>query len=290
MTQLRFALAQIDTCVGALDANAAKVLDYSRKAAAGDAQVAVFPEMTLTGYPIEDLALRRTFRQAAWDKANELAGQLQDEGLGHLFVVVGTVGTDRETSKPRNRLVVLHEGVVWTGYDKHFLPNYGVFDEFRIFSAGNRSVTLEVNGTTIGVAICEDIWQDGGPVAELATKNIDLLLTINGSPYEEGKTNTRFELAQRRAAEVNAPLIYLNQVGGQDDLVFDGGSFVVDADGTLLERSPMFMEDLTFWDFDAAADHQTKSTIVAELDPDEEVYTLACLASRITWPRTISTV
>ena len=276
MTQLRFALAQIDTCVGALDANAAKVLDYSRKAAAGDAQVAVFPEMTLTGYPIEDLALRRTFRQAAWDKANELAGQLQDEGLGHLFVVVGTVGTDRETSKPRNRLVVLHEGVVWTGYDKHFLPNYGVFDEFRIFSAGNRSVTLEVNGTTIGVAICEDIWQDGGPVAELATKNIDLLLTINGSPYEEGKTNTRFELAQRRAAEVNAPLIYLNQVGGQDDLVFDGGSFVVDADGTLLERSPMFMEDLTFWDFDAAADHQTKSTIVAELDPDEEVYT-ACV-------------
>ena len=129
MTQLRFALAQIDTCVGALDANAAKVLDYSRKAAAGDAQVAVFPEMTLTGYPIEDLALRRTFRQAAWDKANELAGQLQDEGLGHLFVVVGTVGTDRETSKPRNRLVMLHEGVVWTGFplDKtHHTSFHGV--------------------------------------------------------------------------------------------------------------------------------------------------------------------
>ena len=95
MTQLRFALAQIDTCVGALDANAAKVLDYSRKAAAGNAQVVVFPEMTLTGYPIEDLALRRTFRQAAWDKANELATQLNDDGLGDLFVVVGTVGTDR---------------------------------------------------------------------------------------------------------------------------------------------------------------------------------------------------
>ena len=137
MTQLRFALAQIDTCVGALDANAAKVLDYSRKAAAGNAQVVVFPEMTLTGYPIEDLALRRTFRQAAWDKANELATQLNDDGLGDLFVVVGTVGTDRKTSKPRNRLVVLHQGVVWAGYDKHFLPNYGVFDEFRIFSAGD---------------------------------------------------------------------------------------------------------------------------------------------------------
>lgn len=163
MTQLRFALAQIDTCVGALDANAAKVLDYSRKAAAGNAQVVVFPEMTLTGYPIEDLALRRTFRQAAWDKANELATQLNDDGLGDLFVVVGTVGTDRKTSKPRNRLVVLHQGVVWAGYDKHFLPNYGVFDEFRIFSAGDRSVTLDVDGATIGVAICEDIWQDGGP-------------------------------------------------------------------------------------------------------------------------------
>ena len=160
MTQLRFALAQIDTCVGALDANAAKVLDYSRKAAAGNAQVVVFPEMTLTGYPIEDLALRRTFRQAAWDKANELATQLNDDGLGDLFVVVGTVGTDRKTSKPRNRLVVLHQGVVWAGYDKHFLPNYGVFDEFRIFSAGDRSVTLDVDGATIGVAICEDIWQD----------------------------------------------------------------------------------------------------------------------------------
>lgn len=113
-------------------------------------------------------------------------------------------------------------------------------------------------------------------MADLATKNIDLLLTINGSPYEEGKTNTRFELAQRRAAEVNAPVIYLNQVGGQDDLVFDGGSFVVDADGTLIERSPMFMENLTFWDFDSAAEHQAKAEIVPELDPDEEVYT-ACV-------------
>lgn len=162
MTQLRFALAQIDTCVGALDANAAKVLDYSRKAAAGNAQVVVFPEMTLTGYPIEDLALRRTFRQAAWDKANELATQLNDDGLGDLFVVVGTVGTDRKTSKPRNRLVVLPPKRGLGGYDKHFLPNYGVFDEFRIFSCpATGSVTLDVDGATIGVAICEDIWQDG---------------------------------------------------------------------------------------------------------------------------------
>ena len=202
--------------------------------------------------------------------------QLAADGLGDLFVVVGTVGTDRETSKPRNRLVVLHDGVVWAGYDKHFLPNYGVFDEFRIFSPGNKSMVLDVNGARIGVAICEDIWQDGGPVAELAEQHIDLLLTMNGSPYEEGKTDTRLDLAVRRAAEVNAPMVYLNQVGGQDDLVFDGGSFVVDADGTLLERSPMFMEDLSFFDLDTASEHQQVGVIAAKPDPDEEVYT-ACV-------------
>ncbi|KAA8820400.1 NAD+ synthase [Bifidobacterium rousetti] len=276
MTQIRFALAQIDTCVGALDANADKVLDYSRKAAEGHADVVVFPEMTLTGYPIEDLALRRTFRQAAWDKADELADRLKRDDLGDLYVVVGTVGTDRATDKPYNRLVVLHDGVVWAGYDKHFLPNYGVFDEFRIFKAGERSVVLDVDGARLGVAICEDIWQDGGPVAELAGRDIDALVTINGSPYEEGKTDVRLDLAHRRAAEVDAPLIYLNQVGGQDDLVFDGGSFVMDADGTLLARAPMFMEDLSFWTLDTDTVHQAKGEIAPPLDPDEEVYT-ACV-------------
>lgn len=276
MTQIRFALAQIDTCVGDLAGNVAKVLDYTRRAAGEHARVVVFPEMTLTGYPIEDLALRRTFRQAAWNQANELAAALAAEGLGELYVAVGTVGTDPETSKPRNRMVVLHEGVVWAGYDKHFLPNYGVFDEFRIFSAGDRSVVIDVDGARIGVAICEDIWQDGGPVAELAERGIDLLLTMNGSPYEEGKTHTRMELAVRRAREVGAPLIYLNQVGGQDDLIFDGGSFVVDSDGTLLERSPMFMEDLSYFTLDTDAARQTPTSIAADLDPDEEVYT-ACV-------------
>lgn len=276
MTDIRFALAQIDTCVGDLDANAHKVMHYAHLAAAQHAKVVVFPEMTLTGYPIEDLALRGTFRKAAWDKANWLATELAADGLDDLFVVVGTVGTDRENSKPRNRLVVLHDGVVWAGYDKHFLPNYGVFDEFRIFSPGNKSMVLDVDGARIGVAICEDIWQDGGPVAELAKQDIDLLLTMNGSPYEEGKTDTRFDLAVRRAAEVNAPMIYLNQVGGQDDLVFDGGSFTVDADGTLLQRSPMFMEDLALFDLDTTAERQSIGVIADKPDPDEEVYT-ACV-------------
>ncbi|PAU67674.1 NAD+ synthetase [Bifidobacterium italicum] len=276
MSTLRFALAQIDTCVGDLDGNARKVLTFARRANEGGADVVVFPEMTLTGYPIEDLALRATFREAAWDTADRLAAALGDEGLGGLYVVAGTIGTDHANGKPRNRLVVLHDGRVWAGYDKHFLPNYGVFDEFRIFSSGDRPVVLDIAGARIGVAICEDIWQDGGPVAELAGLGIDLLLTVNGSPYEEGKTHTRLELGARRAGEVGAPMIYVNQVGGQDDLVFDGGSFVVDADGALLERSPMFVEDLAYFDLDTAADHQRATTIAEPLDVDEEVYT-ACV-------------
>lgn len=282
MTQIQFALAQIDTCVGDLAGNAAKVRDRACTAAAAGAQVVVFPEMTLTGYPIEDLALRRTFRAAAWNTANELAASLSKEGLGSLYVIVGTVGTDHANAKPRNRLVVLHDGRVWAGYDKHFLPNYGVFDEFRIFSSGDRSVVLDVDGARLGMAICEDIWQDGGPVADLAGQGIDALVTINGSPYEEGKTHIRQELAARRAREVGAPVIYVNQVGGQDDLVFDGGSFVVDADGTLLARSPMFMEDLAYWTLNtgAAAGAQPVGNIAPALDPDEEVYTACVLGLR----------
>ena len=273
---LRFALAQIDTCVGALAANADKTLEYAARAARGGAQVVVFPEMTLTGYPIEDLALRATFRKAAWQTANDLASRLAADGLGELFVIVGTIGTDRENGKPRNRLVVLHDGVVWAGYDKHFLPNYGVFDEFRIFSSGDRSVVLDVDGARLGMAICEDIWQEGGPVAALAEQNIDVLVTINGSPYEEGKTDTRLQLCRKRAAEVHAPVLYVNQVGGQDDLVFDGGSFAVDADGTLLERSPMFVEDLTFLDIDTKAGKQQVGSVVDVMAADQQVYT-ACV-------------
>lgn len=280
MTQLRCAIAQIDTCVGDLSGNADKVLDYCRRARVNDARIVVFPEMTLTGYPIEDLAFRATFRRAAWDKANELAAALEDEGLGDLYVIVGTVGTDHANDKPRNRLVVLHRGIVWAGYDKHFLPNYGVFDEFRIFSSGDRCLVLDVDGVRIGVAICEDIWQDGGPVSELAEKGVDLLVTINGSPYEEGKTHTRLDIARRRGAEVGAPVIYVNQVGGQDDLVFDGASFVIDAAGTVVQRSPMFVEDLSYVTVDPVAGVVAGDRVDAGLDPDEEVYTACVLGLR----------
>ena len=276
MSFLRLALAQVDTCVGNIDNNVAKVVQYTARAQQSGARVVVFPEMTLTGYPIEDLALRGTFRTAAQQAVDTLATRLVDEGLEDLYVVVGTVGFDELSGKPRNRLLVLHEGKSVLQYDKHFLPNYGVFDEFRIFSSGNKCEILEVDGLRLGFAICEDIWQDGGPVAKLAKLGINALITMNGSPYEEGKTHVRLNLAQKRAAEVNAPVVYVNQVGGQDDLVFDGGSFVVDTDGTLLERSPMFAEDLSFVDFDSSLKKQKVSSIAPKLDADEEVY-CACV-------------
>lgn len=269
---LVFALAQIDTCVGDIEGNARKIIDFSRMASQQGADIVLFPEMTLTGYPIEDLAFRATFRKAAYRTADQVAVQLQDQGLGSLYVVIGTVGADVD-GLPRNRLLILHNGRVEASYDKHFLPNYGVFDEFRIFSAGQETLTIDIKGKRIGFAICEDIWQEGGTVAALAQDHIDVLATINGSPYEEGKYHTRVDLCRKRAGQVHAPVIYLNQVGGQDDLVFDGGSFVVGTDGQILAQAGKFQESLLLWSLGSTS----PTDLVSPLDPDEEVYQ-ACVA------------
>ena len=274
---LRVALAQIDTCVGDLAGNADAVLAWARKAAEAGADVVAFPEMTVTGYPIEDLALRASFRRGAERALADLARALDDAGLGDLAVVVGTVGerTSREhadaPARPTNQAVVLQRGSVHQRYDKHHLPNYGVFDEFRIFTPGGEPTVVEVAGRRVGLLICEDIWQDG-PVAELSDDDIDLLLVINGSPFEEGKGHIRTDLAARRAAEVAAPLAYVNMVGGQDDLVFDGGSFVIGPDGTLLASAPQFVEHLLVWDLPPRGTAPERGTTAQPLDPDEEIY------------------
>lgn len=284
-----FALAQIDACVGDIAGNGKKVLETATKAAQGGADVVVFPEMCLTGYPIEDLAYRASFRKAAREEAERLAVSLDKAGLGNLTVIVGTVGQDSHRGTdgmihPRNSLVVLSHGGVQETYDKHFLPNYGVFDEYRIFSPGDDFLTFSVGGKKLGVAICEDIWQEGGPVAELAREDIDVLVAINGSPFEDGKISTRRELAVRRAQQVGAPVIYVNLVGGQDDLVFDGGSFVVSPSGRLLESSPQFAEDLSYWTLPAhtEADSLDSSitTIVPSQTSDWQVYHALVLGLR----------
>ena len=270
MAELRIALAQIDTCVGDLTGNAAAVVDWTRKAADAGAQLVAFPEMTLTGYPIEDLALRASFQRAADSAVRALATELAETGLGDVTVVVGSVGTGGG-SRPTNRAVVLRGGEVVAHYDKHHLPNYGVFDEARIFVPGEEPAVVDVDGVRVGLAICEDIWREGGTVEQLAEHGVDLLLVINGSPYEEGKTHLRLESAAARAAQVGAPLAYVNMVGGQDDLVFDGGSFVLDSDGTVRASAPQFVEHLLVWDATTTGAQQPGPQVQA-LDADEEVY------------------
>ncbi|MFD0704935.1 NAD+ synthase [Alloscardovia venturai] len=274
---LPFALAQINTRVGDIEANKKCILEFSQKAHERGARVVVFPEMTLSGYPIEDLAFRATFRRSAESAAQDMAQTLKDNGCGALFVVVGTVGTTHAESsdRPTNTLLVLHDGQILHTYDKQFLPNYGVFDEFRIFTPGHDTLTMDIDGYHLGFAICEDIWQDNGPAIQLAQSNLDVLVTINGSPFEENKDHVRTDLCIKRAGEVDAPVIYVNQVGGQDDLVFDGGSFVIDKSGNILARLTQFDEDLCLWTLHADGT-STADEIARDMDTDEEVYN-ACV-------------
>jgi NAD+ synthase (glutamine-hydrolysing) len=251
MPQLRIALAQVNTCVGDLDGNADVVLTWTRKAAEAGAHVALFPEMALTGYPVEDLALRESFGEASRRTLVTLAERLADAGCGDIAVFVGYL--DRDDAGPRNAAAVLYQGQVVARQFKHFLPNYGVFDEYRIFKPGNQLEIVRLHGLDIGMVICEDIWQDGGPVAAAGAAGIDLLLVPNASPYERNKDDQRLPLVRRRAAEAGAPLAYVNWVGGQDELVFDGDSMVVDAAGQLLARAPQFVENLLVVDLDLPA-------------------------------------
>jgi NAD+ synthase (glutamine-hydrolysing) len=283
MPQLRLALAQVDAVLGDLAGNAGLVRDRTARAADAGAHLVAFPEMVLTGYPGEDLALRRSFVDASRDAVHRLAADLADDGFGELPVVLGYLdravpdaawgaarhrggradgtgadgtgadGAGVPKGRPQNCLAVLHRGRVAARYAKHHLPNYGVFDEFRIFVPGQELTVVRVNGIDVALAICEDLWQDGGPVAMTRAAGAELLLVVNGSPYERDKDDTRLALAARRAAEAGCTLAYLNLVGGQDELVFDGDSVVVSADGAVLARAPQFVEHLLVVDLDLAA-------------------------------------
>jgi NAD+ synthase (glutamine-hydrolysing) len=248
MPQLRLALAQVNACVGDLDGNADLVVEWTRKAAEAGAHIVVFPEMVLTGYPVEDLALRESFALAAKDRLVALAGRLADAGCGDVAAFVGYL--DRDERGKRNAAAVLHGGRVAATQFKHHLPNYGVFDERRYFTPGNSLDIVRVHGLEVGMVICEDLWQDGGPIAALGQAGVDLVLSPNASPYERNKDDQRLPLVARRAAEAGAPLAYVNLIGGQDELVFDGDTLLVAEDGTLLARSPQFVEHLTVVDLD----------------------------------------
>ena len=256
--QIRVALAQINPTVGDLKKNADLISKHAFDAANAGAVIVVYPEMILTGYPVEDLANRASFREASIAAVNELATRINNEGNGDLTLLVGYLGQS-DAGKPQNCVAVIYRGEIVATYIKHHLPNYGVFDEYRNFTPGAHSLVIRVCGVDIGLAICEDIWQSGGPVAELAKRNIGLLLVPNGSPYEVNKNDARLSLVKQRAIEVGAPLAYVNMTGAQDDLVFDGDTIVVSGIGELIARAPQFEDGLMVIDLDVK---------IASSDPD----------------------
>lgn len=259
MPLLRLALAQVNPTVGDLPGNAAAVRDWCRRAAAAGAHLVVFPEMMLTGYPVEDLVFRESFVTASRAALPQLAADLAGDGLGELAVVVGYLDADgpslvsadaTRTAGPRDALALLHRGRVVARYFKHHLPNYGVFDEDRYFVPGDTLTVVRLGGVDIALTICEDIWQAGGPFAVARTAGVGLVVNINGSPYELDKDDVRLPLVARRAVEAGACVAYVNLVGGQDELVFDGDSMIVDRDGQLLARAPQFTDHLLVHDLD----------------------------------------
>jgi NAD+ synthase (glutamine-hydrolysing) len=251
----------VNPTVGDLGGNAALVRDWCRQAAAAGAGLVAFPELVLTGYPVEDLVFRESFVAASRAALTRLAADLAADGLAELPVVVGYLDADgpalvsaqaTRTAGPRDAAALLHRGEVAARYFKHHLPNYGVFDEDRYFVPGDRLTVVRLGppGAAVDVAltICEDIWQAGGPFATARAARVGLVVNINGSPYELDKDDTRLPLVAGRAREAGAHVAYVNLVGGQDELVFDGDSMIVGPDGRLLARARQFTEHLLVHD------------------------------------------
>ncbi|MFF8796683.1 NAD+ synthase [Streptomyces globisporus] len=261
MPQLRLALNQIDSTVGDLAGNSEAIVHWTRHAAEQGAHLVAFPEMVLTGYPVEDLALRSSFVEASRQALRALAARLDAEGFGELPVVVGYLDRSEHAAarygqpagSPRNAAAVLHRGGIALNFAKHHLPNYGVFDEFRYFVPGDSMPVVRVHGIDVALAICEDLWQDGGRVPAARSAGAGLLLSINASPYERDKDDTRLELVRKRAQEAGCTTAYLAMIGGQDELVFDGDSIVVDKEGEVIARAPQFSEGSVILDLELPA-------------------------------------
>ncbi|HUH32185.1 MAG TPA: NAD+ synthase [Rhodanobacter sp.] len=237
MAKFRLALAQCDFAVGAVAANAGKMRTLIEQARAGGAALLAFPEMALSGYPAEDLLLRPSFVAACDAELSTLAAATHG--------VVAVVGHPQRAGGMFNAASVLREGRIEVSAHKQALPNYGVFDDKRYFSAGAQTSTVVVDGVRVGVLICEDIWQPA-PATQAAAAGAQLLLVINASPWDTHKQAEREAVLAARAQETGCAIAYLNLVGGQDEVVYDGASLLVDADGSVAARAPAFA-DLLLW-------------------------------------------
>ncbi|EIC31310.1 MULTISPECIES: NAD+ synthase [Methylomicrobium] len=240
---LKIALAQTHFLVGDIDANVQNIVRNAKHAHETlGADLIVFPELTVTGYPAEDLLLRPDFI----DAANEAVGRLASLLPKDIAVVAGF--PEQDGGKLYNSVAVFYQGRILAGYRKRALPNYGVFDERRYFSAGDKTCVFSFKGTKIGLTICEDVWH-AGIIAENRREGADLLLTLNASPFHAGKIRQREAVVCGQIKAAQIPLVYVNQIGGQDELVFDGASFVVDAQGEVVFRAEEFKEQIGVVDF-----------------------------------------
>ncbi|MFZ4668658.1 MAG: NAD+ synthase [Microthrixaceae bacterium] len=270
MPSLRVALCQLDLTVGALDENVDAIAAAHARAEAAGADVALFPELAISGYPPEDLLLKPGFVEDQTEALERLATRIE----GHCVAVVGWVEGARHLGAdphdrhdgPWNAAAVLHGGRLVGSYRKQALPNYAVFDEQRYFDAGDGAQPFfSIAGVTCAVTVCEDVWVDDGPAAHACASGAQIVLNVNASPFHSGKHEVRESMLRRRVAECGAPIAYVNLVSGQDDLVFDGGSVVLDADGSIVSRLPRFVEAETVVDVAVADETGLPSRTVIEV-------------------------
>jgi NAD+ synthase (glutamine-hydrolysing) len=272
---LRIALAQIDPTVGDIDGNAAKIADWIGRAREGGADLVIFPELAIPGYPAEDLYLKRHFVEAGNRAVQELAG-----GVRGIVALVGfaepAAGGGDGYRQAHNALAVLADGEVREVYRKWRLPNYAVFDEQRYFAPVDEPRTIEVAGSPVGLTICEDVWVEGPPASVEADEGARLIANPSGSPYHRGKGREREEMFAERARAYGAHLAFCNLVGGQDELVFDGHSFVVDPDGNVVARAAQFEEELLFCEVPSSGAEELREP----LEDSAEVYGALVLGLR----------
>ena len=267
--KLRVALAQINPTVGDLAGNAGLIADSVKSAQEADANLIVFPEMIVTGYPVEDLALRPSFQAASIRAVQEIAASI----TGDIVAVIGYLDQG-----PKNAVAVIHDGKIRATYVKRHLPNYGVFDEFRNFVAGDQSLVVRIHGVDVAVAICEDIWHS---LDSIAARTPGLLIVPNGSPFERNKDDVRLALVQKRAKEIGAPVAYVNMTGGQDDLVFDGDTIVVSREGSLLARTAQFDDQLIVVDIDCAEGSSRPDVVISEEPTSHSTPANSTIATRL---------
>src|SRR5918992_2853456 len=242
---LRVALAQLNTTVGDIRGNARKIADTIARARDEGASLVVFPELCLTGYPPEDLLLKTSFLDAAAVALRELAAQTHG--------IVAVVGYPEQAEDVYNTAAVLADGDVVATYRKMHLPNYGVFDEQRYFQSGAEAAIVEVNEVPIGLSICEDIWEPGPPAMTEALAGAQMILNLSASPYRAGVGARRERMLVQRAVDNLTAVVFVNTIGGQDELVFDGHSLAIDQDGEVLARAPQFEESLVMCTIDPRA-------------------------------------